>query len=136
VAVGGGKSHSHFFQRKRKQMAGTFVLVIGGNKMRHKSWKVFAASAVFVVLISGIGQGISGECAVELAAEHIAGFQPGRSVAVEQAVDFIRRGDYSLALLRLTSERQDTSMPAQARIFSAYALLVAGNTLGAFPEQS
>ena len=104
--------------------------------MQRKSWKVFAASAVFALFIGGIGQGISGAGAVELAAEHIAGFHPDRSVAVEQAVGLIRRGDYSLALLRLTSERQDTSVPAQARIFSAYALLVAGNTLGAFPQQS
>ena len=73
---------------------------------------------------------------MEEAAERIAGFHPSRSVAVEQAVDLIRHGDYSLALLRLTSERQDTSMPARARIFSAYALLVAGNSLGAFPARS
>jgi hypothetical protein len=97
---------------------------------------VFAASLVCVVLIAGIGQSISGAGAVEVAAERIAGFQPDRSVAVEQAVDLIRRGDYSLALLRLTSEQQDTSVPARARIFSAYALLVAGNTLGAFPVRS
>ena len=104
--------------------------------MRNKSWRVLAASAVCAVLIGGIGQRISGAGAVEAAAELIAGFHPARSVAVEQAVDLIRRGDYSLALLRLTSERQDTSMPAQARIFSAYALLVAGNSLGAFPARS
>ncbi|MBL8236012.1 MAG: hypothetical protein JNM66_01230 [Bryobacterales bacterium] len=102
---------------------------------KNKSWRVFAASAVFVLLAGGIGQGISGEGAVEMAAERIAGFHPAHSVAVEQAVDLIRRGDYSLALLRLTSEKQDTSMPAQARIFSAYALLLAGNTLGAFPQR-
>ena len=56
-------------------------------------------------------------------------------MAVEQSVDLIRRGDYSLALLRLTSERPDRSIPAQARIFGAYALLVAGNSLGAFPAR-
>jgi hypothetical protein len=104
--------------------------------MRNKNWRVFAASAVFAVLVGGIGQRVSGACAVEVAAERIAGFHPGRSVAVEQAVDLIRHGDYSLALLRLSSERPDTSMPAQARIFSAYALLVAGNSLGAFPARS
>ena len=101
-----------------------------------KNWRVFAASALCAVLIGSLGQRISAACAVEAAAEHIAGFQPQRSVAVEQAVDLIRHGEYSLALLRLTSETKDTSMPAQARIFSAYALLVAGNTLGAFPERS
>jgi len=89
-----------------------------------------------MLLIGGIGQRVSGACAVEGAAERIAGFHPARSVAVEQAVDLIRRGDYSLALLRLSSEQKDTSMPAQARIFSAYALLVAGNSLGAFPARS
>lgn len=98
--------------------------------MRIKYWSVML---VCVLLIGGIGQRISGAWAVEAAAERIAGFHPGRSVAVEQAVDLIRRGDYSLALLRLTSERQDRSVPAQARIFGAYALLVAGNSLGAFP---
>ena len=98
--------------------------------MRNKYWSVML---VCVLLIGGIGQRISGACAVEAAAERIAGFHPGRSVAVEQSVDLIRRGDYSLALLRLTSERQDRSIPAQARIFGAYALLVAGNSLGAFP---
>ena len=97
---------------------------------------MLAGFAVCAVLIGGMGQRISGEGAVEVAAERIAGFHPARSVAVEQAVDLIRRGDYSLALLRLTSERQDTSMPAQARIFSAYALLVAGNSMGAFPARS
>jgi hypothetical protein len=104
--------------------------------MRNKNWRVFAASALLAVLVGGIGQRISGAGAVEEAAERIAGFHPARSVAVEQAVDLIRHGDYSLALLRLTSERQDTSMPARARIFSAYALLVAGNSLGAFPARS
>jgi hypothetical protein len=90
---------------------------------------------LFAVLLLGVGQRISGACAVEVAAERIAGFQPAGSVAVEQAVDLIRQGDYSLALLRLTSEKRDTSMPAQVRIFGAYALLVAGNSLGAFPER-
>ena len=97
---------------------------------------MLAGFAVCAVLIGGIGHRISGAGVVEVAAERIAGFHPARSVAVEQAEDLIRRGDYSLALLRLTSERQVTSMPAQARIFSAYALLVAGNSLGAFPARS
>ena len=104
--------------------------------MRNKNWRVFAASAVFAVMIGGVGQRITGACAVEGAAEAIAGFQPARSTAVEQAVVLIQRGDYSLALLRMTAERPDTSIPARARIFSAYALLVAGNSLGAFPARS
>jgi hypothetical protein len=104
--------------------------------MRNKNRRVFWMFAVCAIMIGGVGQGISGAGAVEVAAERIAGFNPGHSVAVEQAVHLIRQGDYSLALLRLTSERRDTSVPAQARIFSAYALLVAGNTLGAFPAQS
>ncbi|MFN0104295.1 MAG: hypothetical protein ACKV2U_19690 [Bryobacteraceae bacterium] len=104
--------------------------------MKSKNWRVFAASAVFAVLIGGIGLRIPGACAVEVAAERIAGFHPARSVAVEQAVDLIRKGEHGLALLRLTSENKDTSAPAQVRIFSAYALLVAGNTLGAFPARS
>ncbi|MBI2688585.1 MAG: hypothetical protein HYX27_19965 [Acidobacteria bacterium] len=104
--------------------------------MKNKNWRVFAASALCALFIGTVGQRVSAGCAVEVAAERIAGFQPQRSVAVEQAVDLLRRGDYSLALLRLTSEKKDTSIPAQARIFSAYALLVAGNTLGAFPERS
>ncbi len=103
--------------------------------MSNKSWRAFAASALLALMIGTIGQRIPAACAVEVAAERIAGFQPSRSVAVEQAVDLIREGDYSLALLRLTSEKQDTSMPAQARIFSAYALLLAGNSLGAFPDR-
>jgi hypothetical protein len=104
--------------------------------MRNKNWRVFWVFAVCAVAIVGLGQRVSGAGAVEVAAERIAGFHPGRSVAVEQAVHLIRRGDYGLALLRLTSERPDSSVPAQARIFSAYALLVAGNTLGAFPARS
>jgi hypothetical protein len=32
----------------------------------------------------------------------------------------------------MSAEKKDTSAPAQARVLSAYALLVAGNTLGAF----
>ena len=104
--------------------------------MKSKNWRVFAASALCALLIGSIGQRVSAACAVEAAAEHIAGFHPQRSVAVEQAVVLLRQGDYSLALLRLTSENKDTSVPAQARIFSAFALLVAGNTLGAFPERS
>ena len=59
--------------------------------MRNKSWRVLAAFAVCAVLIGGIGQRISGAGAVEAAAERIAGFHPARSVAVEQAVDLIRR---------------------------------------------
>ena len=103
--------------------------------MSNKSWRAFAASALLALMVGTIGQSIPAACAVEQAAERIAGFQPKRSVAVEQAVDLIRQGDYSLALLRLTSENQDTSMPAQARIFSAYALLLAGNSFGAFPDR-
>ena len=103
--------------------------------MKNSTWRVLAASALFAVLLLGVGQRVSGACAVELAAERIAGFQPARSVAVEQAVDLMRQGDYSLALVRLTAERPDTSMPARARILGAYALLLAGNTLGAFPER-
>jgi hypothetical protein len=104
--------------------------------MKSKTWRVFATSALLAVMLVGLGQRISAACAVEVAAERIAGFQPARSVAVEQAVDLIRHGEYSLALLRLTSEKQDTSMPAQARIFGAYALLLAGNSLGAFPARA
>jgi hypothetical protein len=101
--------------------------------MRNKSWQVIAVCALLVV---AFGQRSSGACAVEAAAERLAGFHPTRSMAVEQAVDLIQRGDYSMALLRLTSEQKDTSMPAQARVLSAYALLVAGNSLGAFPSRS
>ena len=101
--------------------------------MRSKNWRVFAASVVCAVLMTGIGQRISGACAVSGAAERIAGFNGQRSVAVEQAVDLIRHGDYSLALVRMTAERPATSAAAQARIFSAYALLLAGSSLGAFP---
>ena len=103
--------------------------------MKSKNRRVFAASALFAVMIVSAGGRIPAACAVEQAAQRIAGFQPARSVAVEQAIDLIRQGDYSLALLRLTSERPDTSIPARARIFSAYALLVAGNTFGAFGER-
>jgi hypothetical protein len=101
--------------------------------MKKKNWRVFAASALFAVMILSVGQSVPASCVVEGAAERIAGFSPSRSVAVEQAVDLIRRGEYTLALLRLNAERPDTSVPAQARVFSAYALLVAGNSLGAFP---
>jgi len=100
--------------------------------MRNKNLTTFIASAVCAVVMLGAGSRVSGGGAVTAAAERIAGFQPARSVAVEQAVDLMRHGDYSLALLRLSSEKKDTSAPAQARVLSAYALLVAGNTLGAF----
>ena len=103
--------------------------------MKNKNWRAFAASALLFLLIGSVGQRIPAACAVEVAAERIAGFQPSRSVAVEQAVELIRQGDYTLALLRLTAEKKDTSMPAQARIFGAYMLLMAGNGLGAFPER-
>ena len=98
-----------------------------------KNWRVLAASALCAVLIGSWGLRVPAAGAVEVAAERIAGFHPKGSVAVEQAVELIRHGDYSLALLRMSSETKDTSMPKQARILSAYALLVAGNTLGAFP---
>lgn len=104
--------------------------------MKSKDWRVFAASALCVALLAGIGQRVPAAHAVEAAAERIAGFPPKDSMAVEQAVDLIRHGDYSLALLRLTSEKNDTSVPAQARIFGAYAVLLAGNTLGAFENPS
>lgn len=102
--------------------------------MQSKNWRAFAAFALCAVFVVGVGLSVPAECAVEAAAGRIAGFQPDRSVAVEQAVDLMRKGDYSLALVRLTAEKKDTSMPAQARILSAYALLVAGSKLGAFPD--
>ena len=52
---------------------------------------------------------------------------------LEQAVPMIQRGEYSLALLRLNTESPRSSVPQQARIISAYALLIAGEKLGAFP---
>jgi len=104
--------------------------------MKSKSWRVFAASAVFAATVVSVGQSIPAACAVEAAAERIAGFPEKESGAVQQASKLLRKGDYSLALLRLTSEIEDTSAGAQARVFSAYAVLVAGKTLGAFPERS
>lgn len=99
-----------------------------------RNWRVAVASLLCAAVALGWSLRVPAERPVEVAAERIAGFHPKRSVAVEQAVDLLRQGEYSLALLRMNSETKDTSMPAQARILSAYALLVAGNTLGAFPR--
>jgi len=103
--------------------------------MSNKSWRAFAASALLALMIGTIGQTIPAACAVEVAAEHIAGFQPKRSVAVEQAVTLIRQGHYSLALLPLTSQKPATSMPPPAPPLRPYALLLAGNSFGAFPDR-
>lgn len=102
--------------------------------MQTQKWTTLLASAVGVVGMLSIGAQVPGGCAVEGAAKRIAGFHPSGSVAVEQAVDLMKHGQYSLAFLRMSSEQGDTSPQAQARVMSAYALLVAGNTLGAFAE--
>lgn len=98
-----------------------------------KSWRKVVTAACSLIFVVTAGVRVPASCTVAVAAERIAGIQPGNPSAVEQTVDLIQKGDYSLALLRLSSERPDPSMPNQARMLGAYALLVAGNTLGAFP---
>lgn len=92
-----------------------------------------AASALLTAMIGILGQGVSAACAVEGMAERVGGFPPQRSAAVSQAVGLMQQGDYSLALFRLCAEQPAASTPAQVRVFSAYVVLVAGKTLGAFP---
>lgn len=95
-----------------------------------------AASALLTATIGVLGQGVSAACAVEGMAERVGGFHPERSAAVSQAVGLLQRGDYSLALLRLAADQPSASVPSQARAFSAYVVLVAGKTLGAFPSRA
>lgn len=85
-----------------------------------------------IVLLGGTVSQCPAACAIESTAERICGFEACSS-AVEQAVPMIQRGEYSLALLRLNTEAPKSSVPQQARIIGAYALLVAGEKLGAFP---
>jgi len=84
-----------------------------------------------LVLLGGSVSRCPAACAIETTAERIGGFET-RSTAVEQAVPLIKRGEYSLALLRLNTEAPESSVPHQARIIGAYAVLVAGEKLGAF----
>ena len=53
---------------------------------------------------------------------------------VEQVLDLIRKGENTLALGRLTALNTANPQNSSLRILSAYALLQAGNFLGAFDE--
>lgn len=53
---------------------------------------------------------------------------------LEQAIQFIRQGEHSAALLRLTELNKNHPENSSLRILSAYAMLQVGNLLGAFQE--
>jgi len=53
---------------------------------------------------------------------------------VEEAVELIRKGENTLALGRLTALNAANPQNSSLRILTAYALLQAGNFLGAFDE--
>ena len=50
------------------------------------------------------------------------------------AVDLIRAGNYSLALSQLAALRKSNPNNSSVRILASYALLLAGNLVGAFDE--
>jgi hypothetical protein len=54
--------------------------------------------------------------------------------AVEEAVQFIRRGENQLALARLSALNKANPNNSSLRILTAYALLKVGNLAGAFEE--
>lgn len=93
---------------------------------------VLAAGLVLAPLANSPAAG----CAVTTAATAISGLAPHDRHAVDNAVDLIRSGDYSLAYLGLGAASHATSLPAKSRLLSAFTLLVAGDTLGAFPPRS
>ena len=54
--------------------------------------------------------------------------------AVEEAVELVRRGENMLALVKLTALSKTNPNNSSVRIATAWALLQAGNLLGAFEE--
>lgn len=75
---------------------------------------------------------------LELAADQLADplkllKDQDRSI-VEQAIQLIRSGNHSLALVRLTSLNANNPQNSSLHILAAYAQLHLGNLLGAFDE--
>jgi thioredoxin-like negative regulator of GroEL len=53
---------------------------------------------------------------------------------LDDSIDLLKKGDHSLALIKLKQLTQSNSSNAGVRVLLAYALLNAGNQLGAFDE--
>ena len=53
---------------------------------------------------------------------------------VDDAINLIKQGEHVLALSRLSSLKQQSRQNSSLRILASYALLQAGNVIGAFAE--
>lgn len=99
--------------------------------MFRKIWQKLAAPAILAAMLVTLGQPGSAAASLKCVAGDIAGIPQNKSTAVEQAVTMLQNGKYGMALATLGAEKENPSAPARARVFGAYALLVAGKTLGA-----
>jgi thioredoxin-like negative regulator of GroEL len=59
---------------------------------------------------------------------------PSERSTLDDSIDLLKKGDHSLALIKLKELTQANSTNAGLRVLLAYALLNAGNQLGAFNE--
>ena len=64
----------------------------------------------------------------------LAGLNDSDRAVVDQAVELIKKGDGNIALTRLNTLNRSYPMNSSLRVLTAYALLQAGNLLGAYDE--
>lgn len=57
---------------------------------------------------------------------------PAERATLEDSIALLKNGDHSLALIKLKQLTQSNSASAGVRVLLAYALLNAGNQLGAY----
>jgi len=91
-------------------------------------------SALLLSPLAGPSLCASVDLRMEPLADSLKLLKSEERTAVEQAVEFIRRGENTTALARLSTLTGANPQNSSLRILSAYALLQLGNFLGAFEE--
>jgi Flp pilus assembly protein TadD len=95
--------------------------------------RLLAFSFFFLTLTSPV-HALDFELRVDRLASALSIMTEGDRGAVDHALQLIQKGDHSLALVRLSSLNKTNPKNSSLRILTAYALLQAGNLLGAFEE--
>ena len=100
-----------------------------------KKAKTFVAVFLFgLTVFSGRVQCAEVELRVEKLGEALKLLRPDERPVVDQAVEQIKKGMHTAALATLSSLSKANPDNSSLRILTAYALLQAGNLVGAFDE--
>jgi predicted Zn-dependent protease len=88
-------------------------------------------SAVLMLAPDGVS---APELRLDLLGAPLARLSAGDRRVLDEAVGLIRKGDHTLALARLSALKNGNPDNGALRVVASYALLQAGNLLGAFDE--